>query len=65
MSDLVCFRTQFKLVCCLKGVWVHPYTVTLARLALDLGIQVHLRSENDAITLCLRLILAIDHFMHP
>jgi len=26
------------LVCCLKGMWVHPYTVTLAKLALDLGI---------------------------
>ncbi len=27
-----------RLVCCLKGMWVHPYTVTLAKLALDLGI---------------------------
>ncbi len=25
------------LVCCLKGMLVHPYTVTLAKLALDLG----------------------------
>jgi hypothetical protein len=36
------------LVCCLKGMWVHPYTVTPAKLALDLGIQVHLKSGNDA-----------------
>jgi hypothetical protein len=26
------------LVCCLKGKWVHPYTVTLAKLAPDFGI---------------------------
>jgi len=38
------------LVCCLKGIWFHPYTVTPAKLAPDLGIQGHLRSENDAIT---------------
>ncbi len=53
------------LVSSLKGMWVHPYTVTPAKLAPDLGIQVHLKSENDAITLCLRLILTTDHFMHP
>jgi hypothetical protein len=47
------------LVCCLKGIWVHPYSVTLARLAPDLGTQGHLWSENDAITSLLRLI-----FMH-
>jgi hypothetical protein len=29
-------------VCCLMGVWVHPYTVTLAKLAPDLGSQGHL-----------------------
>jgi hypothetical protein len=34
------------LVCCLKGIWLHPYTVTPAKLPLDLGIQVHLRSGN-------------------
>jgi hypothetical protein len=38
------------LVCCLKDIWLHPYTITLARLPQDLGIQVHLRSGNDAIT---------------
>ncbi len=25
------------LVCCLKDIWVHPYTITMARLAQDLG----------------------------
>ncbi len=28
------------LVCCLKGVWVHPYIVIPAKLAPDFGIQV-------------------------
>ncbi len=53
------------LVCCLKGIWVHPYTVTLAKLAPDLGLQVHLRSGNDATTSWLRLILTSNHFIHP
>jgi hypothetical protein len=53
------------LLCCLKGIWVHPYTVTLAKLALDLGIQVHLKSGNDTMMSCLRLISTTDHFMHP
>ena len=44
------------MVCGLKDVMVHPYTVTPAKLAPDLGIQVHLRSENDATTSWLRLI---------
>jgi hypothetical protein len=26
------------LVCCLKGMWVDPYAVALAKLALELGI---------------------------
>ncbi len=38
-----------QLVCCLKGIWVHPYTVTPAKLPPNLGSQVHLRSENVAI----------------
>ncbi len=53
------------LVCCLKGMWVHPYTITLARLAQDLGIQVHLWSENDVLTSWLRLLFPWDHFIHP
>ncbi len=38
------------LVCSLKSIWVHPNTVTLANLAPDLGVQVYLRSGNDATT---------------
>jgi hypothetical protein len=53
------------LVCCLKGIWVHPYTVTLAKFAPDLWTLGHLRSENDAITSCMRLISTSDHFIHP
>ena len=48
------------LVCCLKEIWGHPYTVTPAKLApSDLGSQGRLRSENDAITSCLRLISTV------
>jgi hypothetical protein len=43
-------------VSCLKGIWVYPYSITLARLAPDLGTHGHLWSENDAITSWLRLI---------
>jgi hypothetical protein len=53
------------LVCCLKGIWLYPYTITLAKLATDLGIQVHLRSGNDAKTSWLRMTLTSDHFIHP
>ncbi len=53
------------LVCCLKGIRLHPYTVTLAKLPPDLGIQVHLRSGHDATTSRLRLISTSDHFIHP
>jgi hypothetical protein len=53
------------LLCCLKGICVHPYTITLAKLSPDLGIQVHLRIGNDAMTSYLRLISTADHFMHP
>ncbi len=38
------------LLCCLKGMWAHPYAVTLAKLAPYLGSQGHLRNEKDAIT---------------
>ncbi len=53
------------LVCCLKGIWLHPYTITLAKLPPDLGIQVHLRSGNDATTSLLRMTSTSDHFIHP
>ncbi len=52
------------LVCCLKEVWVHPYTVTLAKLAPDLRNQGHLRIENDATRSWLRLISISDCFKH-
>ncbi len=52
-------------VCYLKGILVHPDTVTPARLPPDLGIQVHLRSRNYATTSWLRLIFTSDHFIHP
>jgi hypothetical protein len=55
-SILDIYKVFETLVCCLKGIWVHPYSVTPARLALDLGTQGHLWSENDAITSWLRLI---------
>ncbi len=51
--------------CCLKGIWFHLYTITPAKLPPDLGIQVHLRSGNDATTSLLRLIFNSDHFIHP
>ncbi len=59
------FKVFESLVCCLKGIWVHPYTVTLAKLAPDLGIQGHLRCGNDLITSWLRLIFTSDCFIHP
>jgi hypothetical protein len=49
------------LVCCLKGIWVQPYSITPAKLPPDLGIQVHFRSGNDATTSWLRLISISDH----
>jgi hypothetical protein len=49
------------LVCCLKGIWVQPYSITPAKLPPDLGIQVHLRSGNDATMSWLRLISTSDH----
>jgi hypothetical protein len=53
------------LICCLKGIWVHPYTVRPTKLASDLGIQVHLWSENDVIMSSLRLISTSVYFIHP
>ena len=53
------------LICCLKGIWVHPYTIPTAKLVPDLWSQVYLWSENDVITSFLRLISTSDHFKHP
>jgi hypothetical protein len=38
------------LLCCLKGIWVHPYTVTQTMLSPDFGFWGHLGSGNDAIS---------------
>ncbi len=59
------YKVFESLVCCLNSIWVHPYTITLAKLAPDFGIQVHLRCGNDAITSWLRLIFTSDCFIHP
>ncbi len=59
------YKVLKPLVCYLKGVCVHPYTVTLSKLAPDLVSQGHLWSENDAITSWLSLISTSDHFIHP
>jgi hypothetical protein len=48
-SILDIYKVFEPLVCFLNGIWVQPYTVTLAKLAPDLGSQLHLRSGNDAI----------------
>jgi hypothetical protein len=36
------YKVFVTLVCCLKGILLHPYTVSLAKLAPDLGSQGHL-----------------------
>jgi len=38
------------LVCCLKGIWVQPYTIPPVKLASELEIKVHLWGEKDVIT---------------
>ncbi len=43
------------LVCCLKGIWLHSYTITPTMLAPD---------WNDASTSCLRLMSTSDCFIH-
>ncbi len=64
-SSLDIYKVFEPLVCCLKGIWLHPYTVTPAKLAPDLGSQGHLRSENDAIMSWLRPISTSDCFILP
>jgi hypothetical protein len=64
-SILDIYKTFEPLACCLKGIWVQPYSVTPAKFPPDLGIQNHLRSGNDATTSWLRLISTSDHFIHP
>jgi hypothetical protein len=50
--------------CCLKGIWVHPYTIPLAKLAPDLEILCGLWSGNDAITPWLTLASTSNCFPH-
>ncbi len=64
-SILDIYKVFETLACCLKGIWLQPYTNAPAKLLPDLGIQVHLRSGNDATTLWLRLISTSDHFIYP
>jgi hypothetical protein len=64
-SILDIYKLFETLVCCLKGIWLHSYTITLAKLPPDLEIQVHLRSGNDATTSWLRLTSTSDHLMYP
>jgi hypothetical protein len=37
-SELDIFKVFEPLTCCLKGIWVHPYTDTQAKLAKDFGL---------------------------
>ena len=41
-SILDIYKVFEPLVCCLKGIWLHPYTITLAKLPPDLGSQCHI-----------------------
>jgi hypothetical protein len=53
------------LLCCLKGIWVHPYTVTQSKLSPDFGFCGHLWSGNVAISSYLRLTSTSECFPHP
>ena len=48
-SVLGIYKVFEPLVGCLKGIWLQPYSVTLAKLDPDLVGRVHLRSGYDAI----------------
>jgi hypothetical protein len=64
-SILDIYKVFELLICCLRGIWVHPCTVRPAKLAPDLGSESHLWSENDAIMSWLRLMSTSDHFTDP
>jgi len=64
-SILDIYQVFEPLSCCLKGVWVHPYTVTSAKVDPRFGKSGSLWSENDVLTYWLRLISTSDHFIHP
>jgi hypothetical protein len=63
-SILDMYKVFEPLACCLKGIWLHPYSVTLAKLP-RFGDSGSVKSGNDAITSWLRLIFTSDHFIHP
>jgi hypothetical protein len=48
-SILDIYKVVEVLLCCLAGIWVHPYFIPLAKLAPDFGILGHLWSGNYAI----------------
>ena len=53
-------------VCCLKVIWVHPYTVTLVKLAPIFGKSgLLVECKNGAITSQLRSISISDCYPHP
>jgi hypothetical protein len=64
-SELDISKVFEPFTCCLKGIWVHPYTDTQAKLAQDFGLVGHLWSGALAITSWLRLIYTSDCFLHP
>ena len=64
-SILDIYKVWGSLLCCLNGIWMHPYTMTLAKLTLDLGSHGHLWIGNDAIVSWLRLISTSNHFKYP
>ena len=64
-SILVIYKVFETLVCCLNCIWLHSYTITLAKFSQVLGIQVHLRSGKTAIRSWLRLTSTSNHFIHP
>ena len=65
-SILVTYKVFETLVCCLNGIWLHPYTITRAKFSWVLGILGPLWTvSNGAITSWLRLISTSDCFLHP
>jgi hypothetical protein len=49
-SKLDMYKVFGVLLCCFKGIWVHPYNVTQAKLSPDFEFRGHLWSGNDAIS---------------
>jgi hypothetical protein len=43
----ICKKVFEPVACCLKGKWVHPYTIPPAKLAPDMVIFLHVWSEID------------------